>query len=44
MISKEDPNPYKIVSLSMIFSTDLSGGYKDSDNMKLLSGNAFYEE
>ena len=33
-----------IVSLSIVFSTDLSGGYKDSDDLKLLSGKSYYEE
>ena len=34
----------KIVSLSMIFATELSGGYKDTDRIKLLSGQPNYEE
>jgi hypothetical protein len=33
-----------IVSLSMIFSTELSGGYKETDKVKLLSGLPYYEE
>jgi len=28
----------------MIFSQDLSGGYKDSDELRLLAGTAYYEE
>lgn len=34
----------KVVSLSMIFATELSGGYKESDRLKLLSGLPYYEE
>lgn len=28
----------------MIYATDLSGGYKDSDRLKILSGQPYYEE
>jgi hypothetical protein len=28
----------KVVSLSMIFATDMSGGYKETDRIKILSG------
>lgn len=28
----------------MIFSSELSGGYKESDKLKLLSGQPYYEE
>lgn len=34
----------KCVSLSMIFATELSGGYKDTDRIKFLSGQPNYEE
>jgi len=33
-----------VVSLSMIFSSEISGGYKEIDKMKVLSGNEYYEE
>lgn len=33
-----------VVSLSMIFATELSGGYKETDRIKYLSGKDHYEE
>jgi hypothetical protein len=33
-----------VVSVSMIYSNDLSGGYKDSDELRLLDGQGYYEE
>ena len=37
-------SPLRVASLSMIFSRDLSGGYKESDRIKILSGLPYYEE
>jgi len=34
----------KVVSISMIFSNELSGGYKETDRIKILSGLPYYEE
>lgn len=34
----------KVVSLSMIFANELSGGYKETDRLKILSGLPYYEE
>jgi hypothetical protein len=31
-------NDYTIVSLTMIFSNEISGGYKEGDRIKVLSG------
>ena len=35
---------FTIVSLSMIFTLDISGAYKEQDRLKLLSGDLYYEE
>ena len=35
---------YFIVSLSLIKSLDLAGGYKEHDEMEVLSGTSNYEE
>ena len=35
---------YKICSLSVIYATDLSGGYKEGDEWEVLSGTGHYEE
>ena len=35
---------YKICSLSVIYSSDLSGGYKEGDDWEILSGKGHYEE
>ena len=37
-------SPLRVASLSMIFSHELSGGYKESDRIKSLSGFPYYEE
>ena len=34
----------KVVSISIIYSNDISGGYKDTDRLELLFGNNYYEE
>jgi len=34
----------KCVSLSMIFANELSGGYKETDRVKVLSGRSYIEE
>jgi tRNA/tmRNA/rRNA uracil-C5-methylase (TrmA/RlmC/RlmD family) len=35
---------YSIVSLTLIKSLDLAGGYKETDEMEVLSGTSSYEE
>ncbi|CDW77363.1 tiny fragments locus 9c protein [Stylonychia lemnae] len=42
--SESSQNEYKTVSLSMIFSNEISGGYKETDRVKLLGGQDYYEE
>ena len=37
-------NALKVVSLSMIYATEMSGGYKETDRIKVLSGRDHYEE
>lgn len=44
MGSKVAESPLTVVSVSMIYSSDLSGGYKDSDELRLLDGQGYYEE
>lgn len=34
----------KVVSISIIYSDDISGGYKDSDRLEILYGDNYYEE
>ena len=34
----------KVVSVSIIYSDDISGGYKDSDRLEILYGENYYEE
>ena len=34
----------KLVSLSIVFANDLSGGYKETDTIKILAGQDYYEE
>ena len=35
---------YKICSLSVIYASDLSGGYKEGDEWEVMSGKGHYEE
>ncbi|TNV80921.1 hypothetical protein FGO68_gene17410 [Halteria grandinella] len=37
-------NTLQVVSLSMIYATELSGGYKETDRINVLSGRDYYEE
>ena len=34
----------KVVSLSIIYSNDISGGYKETDRLEILYGENYYEE
>ena len=33
-----------VTSLSIIFSNEISGGYKETDRVNLLAGQSYYEE